>query len=308
MKVLISGAYGFVGMNLSAYLVKQGITCWALDLNNQGGAYERFFSWDELDSIPWQDVDAVVHLAGKAHDTKNTSEPKAYFDVNLGLTKKLFLACKDRVQAFVFFSSVKACADTVEGILTEDVEPNPMTPYGQSKWQAEQFLEKEQSTTMVYRVRPAMIHGLGNKGNLNLLYGMATRGIPWPLGAFDNQRSFCSIENVCAVVRQLIIGNVVSGVYQVADDETLSVNTLIALIAESRKRTPSIIKVPADLIRFGARVGDILHLPLNSERLKKLTESYVVSNVKIKEALGWTEMPVSSRNGLMRTFESFKSN
>ena len=59
------------------------------------------------------------------------------------------------------------------------------------------------------------------------------------------------------------------------------------------------------MVRFLARIGDFFHLPLNSERLKKLTESYVVSNKKIKDALGWHEMPVSANEGMRITLESF---
>ena len=157
----------------------------------------------------------------------------------------------------------------------------------------------------VHILRPCMIHGPGNKGNLNLLYSVVRKGIPWPLGAFENRRSFAAIENVCAVVTGLLEGDVPSGIFQVADDETLSTNRLIELIAESRGKSARIARVPKGLVSAAAKVGDVLHLPLNSERLKKLTESYVVCNDKIKRALGWESMPVSAEEGMRRTLESF---
>jgi len=156
-----------------------------------------------------------------------------------------------------------------------------------------------------YILGPSMIHGPGNKGNLNLLYNVVRKGIPWPLGAFENERSFASIENVCAVVNGLLGGDVEPGVYQVADDDTISTNRLIELIANSQKKGAKILSVPSGLISFFAKMGDVLRLPLNSERLKKLTESYVVSNTKIKRALGWDVMPVGSEEGMRRTLESF---
>lgn len=96
------------------------------------------------------------------------------------------------------------------------------------------------------------------------------------------------------------------GVYQVADDEELSTNELIRLMAGSLGKRARIWHVPAGLIRLAARFGDLLHLPLNSERLRKLTESYVVSNAKIKTALGWERMPVRAEEGLRKTLESFR--
>ncbi len=309
MTVLLSGAYGFIGQNLSHYLTSRGDTCWALDLEQKPEvtSYSRFFTWDQLAHIPWSEVDAVIHLAGKAHDTKNTSDPQSYFTINTGLTQKLFDAVNAaQVKVFVLFSSVKACADTVHGTLTEDATPAPATPYGQSKLAAEEYLSKAHQQTKVYILRPAMIHGPGNKGNLNLLYGVASKGCPWPLGAFTGLRSFCSIDNICATVQKLCEGATVPGVYQVADDTAITVNRLIELIAESVGKRARIWHIPAAPIRLIARIGDTLHLPLNSERLKKLTESYVVANTKLKAAFGWQEMPTGTEAGLRKTLEAFR--
>ena len=150
-----------------------------------------------------------------------------------------------------------------------------------------------------------MIHGPGNKGNLNLLYKLVSKGIPWPLGSFDNKRSFCSIDNLIFIIKELIEGDdIPSGVYNVADDETLSTNDVISILAKSQNRKPSIWKVSKGLIQNLAKLGDVLQLPLTTERLQKLTESYVVSNQKIKTAIG-KPLPVSSKEGLLKTFKSF---
>lgn len=362
MNILITGAFGFVGTNLSAYLVSKGHELWALDVgdavgsrqsavgsterahggtertltaneanraNGAGrGAYVRCFGWEELDDIPWGEADAVIHLAGKAHDTRNTSDAQSYFDINVGLTKRVlerFLTANQTnggnggtgcshggakaQRAFILFSSVKAVADQVEGVLTEEEVPNPQTPYGQSKLEAEGLVQSAvgswQSAGRYYVLRPCMIHGPGNKGNLNLLYTVVRRGIPWPLGAFENRRSFASVGNVCAVVEGLLKGDAPSGIYQVADDASLSTNELIGLMAQALGRRVKIWRVPAGWVRAVARAGDALRLPLNSERLKKLTESYIVSNSKIKKALGWAVMPVSAQEGMRKTLESF---
>jgi nucleoside-diphosphate-sugar epimerase len=152
-----------------------------------------------------------------------------------------------------------------------------------------------------------MIHGPGNKGNLNLLYSVVKKGILWPLGAYENRRSFCSIDNISYVVEQLIVKeNIESGIYHVGDDEPLSTNELIRLISESVGKKSHIWKLPKGMMNAAASVGGALHLPLNKERLRKLTENYVVSNAKIKRALGIEKMPVSAKEGMRKTLDSFR--
>jgi nucleoside-diphosphate-sugar epimerase len=153
-----------------------------------------------------------------------------------------------------------------------------------------------------------MIHGPGNKGNLNLLYKIVKKGIPWPLGAFKNKRSFCSIDNLLFIINELIErDDIPFGVYNIADDEAVSTNDLIKLIAESQNSKYRIWNISPILINFLAKIGDIFKLPLNTERLNKLTETYIVSNTKIKNAIN-KPLPVSSRNGLINTLHSFNTN
>ena len=150
-----------------------------------------------------------------------------------------------------------------------------------------------------------MIHGPGNKGNLNLLYKLVQKGIPWPLGAFQNKRSFTSIGNLAFIIQQIIEKDIDPGIYQIADDQPLSTNRLIELISESKNKKAHIWNIKPKIITTLAKLGDDLHLPLNSERLKKLTESYVVSNQKLKNAFGIAKMPVSAEEGMRKTLASF---
>lgn len=306
-RILITGSNGFVGTNLFRKL-NQDYSIYGLDININGPiSSKNMFSWDNIDDLP--DVDNVIHLAGKAHDTKNKSEKEVYFDINTELTKKIYdWFLKSLATRFIFFSSVKAAADSVDGdILYEDVVPTPVGPYGESKIAAENYiLANLPKDKHVYILRPCMIHGPGNKGNLNLLHKVVSKGIPWPLGAFENQRSFCSIDNLSFVIKNLMEKDIPTGIYQVADDTPISTNKLFELIAHSLDKKPSIWNINQPTIKFFTRVGDVLHLPLNTQRLKKLTESYVVSNEKIKAAIGITNMPVSSEEGMRRTLESFK--
>ena len=284
MKFLITGAYGFVGTNLCKYLAEKGHECLALDIpaaKRDNVPYVSFYTWDELDKLPV--VDAVVHLAGKAHDLKKVASEQSYFDINVGLTEKIFAAAK--TTRFIYFSSSKADANG--------------NAYGRSKLAAEQFLNGRAIV-----LRPAMIHGPGNKGNLNLLWGIARRGLPWPLAAFENKRSFTSIANICAAVEALCERGE-NGIYPIADDEMISTNRLIELIAETCGKRAKLWRVPKGVMRMVAKIGDVLHLPLNTERIVKLTEDSFVNNSHLKSQLGWKRMPICAEEGMRRTLRSF---
>lgn len=466
MNILITGIHGFIGSNLVKELSPRH-KIYGLDIifpKKEGVVIT--FDWTDLERGEIPEVDVIIHLAGKAHDVKNTSRAEEYFNINTGLTRKIYdYFLQSQAGKFIFFSSVKAVADAVNGdILTEEVTPTPIGPYGESKLKAEEYIlehsalrsqlsalssqlsdtvpepsrgvsfeqsalnlsrfnigssqhsesiqqgtsqnpkprtqnkelntekklttpnsklstDKEPSTQnselktkKVYILRPCMIHGPGNKGNLNLLYNLVKKGIPWPLGAFENKRSFTSIDNLNFIVTQLAERNIPAGIYNIADDEALSTNEVIRIIREvlsselkvlsqqsavssqqsveglstvshqlsaEEQRTKNkeqetqnpepktqnkepldpargpltthdsllttrILNIPKPLIKTLARIGTALHLPLNNNRLHKLTENYVVSNEKIKKALGVKSLPVSARDGLRRTIESFK--
>ena len=289
--IFITGSSGFVGLNLIENL----------------RSFFIFIKYEREAPIEINQ-DIVIHLAGKAHDIKKTSNSDEYYQVNSELTKTVFdafLASNSKV--FITLSSVKAVADEVDGVLTEEYIPNPITHYGKSKLLAEQYILSKEipEGKRIYILRPCMIHGPGNKGNLNLLYKLVSKGIPWPLGSFNNKRSFCSIENLMFIIKELIEReDIPSGVYNIADDEVLSTNDVISILAESQNRKPKVLNIPKGLIKFLAKIGDVLRLPLTTERLQKLTESYVVSNQKIKTAIG-KPLPVSSKEGLLKTFKSF---
>ena len=308
MRILITGIHGFVGGNLVKAL-KEENEIYGLDIvAPEKDGVVKTYSWDDLGKRNIPEVDAIIHLAGKAHDTKNQSKAQVYFDINTGLTQKIYdYFLGSSAKKFVFFSSVKAAADQVEGdILTEEVVPSPKGPYGESKIKAEEYIqEKWPADKSVYILRPCMIHGPGNKGNLNLLYNVVKKGIPWPLGAFENKRTFTSIDNLCYVVEGLLTKEVASGVYHMADDEALSTNELIAVICEAMGRRAHIWHLNKKMMEMAASAGGCLHLPLNRERLAKLTENYVVSNQKIKSALGVDKMPVRAKEGLIKTIKSF---
>jgi len=295
-KIIILGATGFVGKNLVLYLKNSGIVIRSIGRN------EMSFTNEFLKT------DAIIHLAGKAHDLKKTSNPDEYYQVNYELTKKLYDAfLKSGAKKFIFISSVKASADSVLEILSEDDLPDPKTHYGKSKLKAEEYITMQPlpEGKSYYILRPCMIHGPGNKGNLNLLYKFVQKGIPYPLAAFENKRSFLSVENLCFVIKSLLKKDIPSGIYNVADDEALSTNEVVGILSESVGKRPKLWRISSKLIRFVANIGDFIKLPLNTERLDKLTENYIVSNSKIKKAI-ISELPFSAKEGLKITANSFR--
>tara|TARA_B110000305_G_scaffold164956_1_gene182428 strand:+ start:547 stop:1440 length:894 start_codon:yes stop_codon:yes gene_type:complete len=292
MSIYLTGASGFVGKNLIFYF----------DKKFQIKKYIR-------DSEFFISQKTVIHLAGKAHDLRNVSNKNEYYEVNTEFTKKIFdsFLISDST-VFIILSSVKSVADNVNGVLTEDEIPNPKTHYGKSKLLAEEYIlsKKIPKNKRVFILRPCMIYGPGNKGNLNILYKIVSKKVPWIFGSFDNKRSYCSIENLLFIINELIENKkITSGIYNVADDDPISTNEIVSIIADSLYMKSTRLNISKKLIRMTAKIGDVIPLPLNSERLKKLTESYVVSNKKIKKAIG-KSLPINIREGLLDTFKFFK--
>lgn len=294
MRFLVTGASGFVGKNLF------------VEFENHKDivltAYDREMEiWPQIIS-----VDGIIHLAGKAHDIAQVADPNEYYVSNTELTMSIFDAfMKSSASVFIYFSSVKACADQVREALRESDIPRPQTHYGKSKLLAEQYiLSKPQAKgKRVYILRPSMIHGPGNKGNLNLLYKFIKGGIPWPLGSFENKRSFCSIDNVVFVINELLHrSDIPSGVYNICDTKPLSTNYIVKVFGEVIGREVYILPVPKFMINFLAKVGDLLGSSFNSESLNKLSGSYVVSNENLINALK-VQLPCDAETGIRKTIE-----
>ena len=301
---IITGNKGFVGSNLINFLKNKGKN--TIGVSRTPVLDE--LSYETLNLEKLNQSKSCIHLAGKAHDLKKTSENKEYFKVNTELTKYLFdQFLQSDCEVFIYMSSVKAAADEVEGILTEEVTPNPVTVYGLSKLAAENYILSQEipSNKRVYILRPCMIHGPNNKGNLNLLYRFVSKGIPYPFGKYINRRSFVSVENLCFIIKELIDKTKIeSGIYNIADDTSLSTIDLVQIIAEVLCKPARILKLPKLFVRLIAKVGDVVPIPINSERLLKLTENYEVSNLKIKNAIQ-KKLPLSSKAGIKKTIASF---
>ena len=301
MNIKITGSSGFIGQNLVSFLSRNQYE----NLHFLGRFTDP--NWNTIQDIECTEV--IVHLSGLAHDIRKIYKADDYIEANYVLTKKiydLFLKSND-TKIFIFISTI-AVRDKHKHIFIEEDEVNPQTDYGKSKRLAEEYilLNMPKNNKQVYILRPCMVHGEGNKGNLTLLYNFVQKGIPYPLGAFVNKRSFLSIDNLCFVIKELIERNdIASGIYHIADDEPIATQDLIKLIGDVKGKKINIWNISPIIIKALAKLGDVFPLPINTERLEKMTENYVVSNHKIKSALG-KKFPLSSLDGLKKTITSFE--
>ena len=295
--IIIFGASGFLGTQLKKNL-----------LGNIVPISLREKDWlSNLSKV----ADVFINCIGKAHDHKGTATEHDFYFANYELVKVLFEEfLKSNAQIFIHISSIAAVEENERTeVLTENSVGNPQSHYGKSKKAAEEYLLKQSlpSGKKIFILRPTMIHGEGDKGNLTLLYKIISKGIPYPLGAFQNSRTFISVDNVVFLINEIIKKHteMKGGVYHITDDEPLSTQKIIEIIGTAKGKKPLILSPPKFLINGLAKMGDMISLPINSKRLKKMTSNLIVSNQKIKTALNIDSLPISAEEGMKKTIESF---
>ena len=299
IKTLLFGSNGFLGSHLQSKLDGEVI-----------GVNIRQQNWH--DNIP-DDANVFINCIGKAHDHKGTATEHDFYFANYELVKVIFEEfLKSNAQLFIHISSIAAVEENERTeVLTENSVANPQSHYGKSKKAAEEYLIKQSlpSGKKLVILRPTMIHGEGDKGNLTLLYKIISKGIPYPLGAFKNSRTFISIDNVVFFIDEIIkkYKEMESGIYHITDDEPLSTQKIIEIICEAKGKKSIILSPPKFLINSFAKMGDMISLPINSKRLKKMTSNLIVSNQKIKTALNIVSLPITAEEGMKKTIESFKN-
>lgn len=300
MKVLVLGGNnGFIGSHLSKSL--------ATSFDSKFVSM-RDFGWMNENFSP----NCIINLVGKAHDFTGVAKEEDFYYANFELAKKAFqIFLSSSASLFIHISSLAAIEEVESrNPLSEFASYNSVTPYGKSKRAAEEWLLQQTlpADKKMIILRPPMVHGEGDKGNLNQLYKLVNRGIPYPLTQFKNKRSFLSIENFCFFIEQILFkkDKMETGIYHLADDETLSSNEIVKVIKEETGFNTPCLPVPKSLIRWISKVGDRTSLPLNTWRLKKLTSNLVVSNKKIKVALSIQRLPRTAKEGLRETIRSFQ--
>ena len=297
--IALFGSSGFLGSHLTKKL--------------KGNIQPVKIRGDEWENHLPTEADIFINCIGKAHDHKGTATEQEFFYTNSEIVKELFSEfLRSGAGLFIHISSLAVVEENERAeVITEVSECKPESFYGKSKKAGEDFLLKQKlpSDKKLVILRPSMIHGEGDKGNLTLLYKLISKGVPYPLGAFDNFRTFVSVDNVVFLINKIIEHkeSIESGIYNIADDEPISTSNLIRIMGEVNQRNPKIISVPKVLVNGLAKIGDLAKLPFNSKRLSKMTTTLLVSNQKIKTALNIEKLPLSAENGLRKTIESFKN-
>lgn len=303
MKIAITGSNGFVGKNLIPFFESQHIETVSVQVRSEN--VERI-------SLSAMEADALVHLAGIAHDLKGEHAEAAYQKSNTDLSIALINQFLDsNIGDFIYLSSVKAIADTTSEVLKEATAITSTTAYGISKLKVEQYIQKLAipEGKRIFVLQPTLMYGAGSKGNLHVLYNFVRRKLPYPFAAFQNKRSFLNVKNLGFVMVQILKKKELkSDKFLVADDQTYSTNQLIQAIAAALKVNSSTLKLPQSLIRFFAKIGDVLRLPVNSSMLSKLTGNFEVDNSKIKNALGISSLPFELQDGIKDMIDNVPKN
>ena len=324
MRVLVTGATGFVGRHLLPVLHDAGhsLTLPLRHIDSQArlakvteSGAERISVLGDIDEgTDWREalegVDAVIHLAARAHLLDESADQSdAFVRVNARGTARLVeQSVEAGVRQFVLMSSIGAVTAASDRLVTLDTPCAPETPYGRSKLAAERALiELSRGTAMSWTIlRPTLVYGPGNPGNMQRLVALVKRGLPLPLGAVTNRRSFTFVENLAkATTIVLSHSGAADATFLVADGQDLSTPELIrriAALAGSRTRLPS---VPMPLLHGLARGADAFTaatgkaLPLSSPSLRRLVSSLYVDIEPLRAELGWTP-PIGVDEGLRR--------
>jgi len=257
----------------------------------------------------WSDaltgVDTVVHLAARVHVMNDiSSDPlSAFRQVNVAGTERLArMAAQAGVRRFIYISSVKVNGEGCEKPFTERDIPVPEDPYGVSKWEAEQALQKISAETglEVVIIRPPLVYGPGVKANFLSLFKIVVRGIPLPLSSIENLRSFIYIGNlVDAIIKCVEHPDAVNKTFLVSDGQDVSTPDLIRRTAKALELPARLFPVPVSFMRLAGKLSG------KGGVVNRLMGSLIVDSTKIRRDLGW-KPPFTLEEGLAETARWFK--
>jgi nucleoside-diphosphate-sugar epimerase len=312
--IVVTGATGFIGCHLLPALNNQDLQLVLTvrhHLSKELNSDYKVVNVGEIDEkTDWTEalieVDTIIHLAARAHQLNDQAvDPEAEFlRVNYEGTKNLVRqAIASGVKHFIFISSIGAMATLSEQVLTEESPCHPDTPYGRSKLQAEKALtELCHDSPMTWTIiRPTLVYGAGNPGNMERLIKLVKRGLPLPLGSIHNQKSFLYVGNlVDAIATCIDHPNAKNQTFIISDGEDLSTSDLIRRLGKALDKSPLLLPFPPELLRLATKllgkadVGD------------RLLGSLQVDNSRIRQTLDW-KPPYTVDQGLQTTADWFKA-
>lgn len=305
--ILLTGATGFVGGHLVPCLRAKGFDVRSAVRTTpaEGAPSLDVVSVGDLTTLPslreaLRDVSVVVHLAGRVHASRRTTDSGAEFRrANVDATRHLAVQAAARgVRRFVFLSTIKVNGESTAGhSFSESDTPSPHDAYGISKLEAERALLEVASSTglEVVILRPPLVYGPGVKANFLRLLWLVRRRIPLPFGNVHNRRSLVSVWNLCDLISVCCEHPAAAGeTFLVSDQHDLSTPELIRALGDALGRPARLFACPLLLLRAPGRLLG------RSDEVERLIGSLQVDSTKATEQLGWRP-PVTVADGIART-------
>lgn len=308
MKILITGIHSITGSFL-VEMLSPNHTVYGMDHETGSiNGVQQVFGCSDFPSLP--EVDAIIHVAGKQDDTLDLSKSLEYMENNVGLTQCIFnWFKKSNAKQFYYLSSIKVIGNRNDGLeLTEDMQPKPFGPLGESKYLAEQFLQSNWlMDKKVYILRVAILHGKGLilNDNSKRIYKWVKSGYPYLFGSFDCRRSLTSLDNLHAVIELMLTKNIQAGVYHVTDDGWINSKEFFRMAGHALGKKVRIWHLGKGIFKLIALLMDLLDGYFNSYEYKKLSLNFVASNRKLKDALGLESMPFPMKEGVEKSIKEY---
>lgn len=304
--ILVTGASGFVGSKLITFLAQTGKKVRAAtrhpSLIVPNPLIEAISVPDYTQRIEWaallDGVTKVVHLAGLAHAEAGIHAPDTYQRINSHATAEMVgEARRAHVERFILISSIGAqSGPSADHVLTEDDDPKPVDPYGQSKLNAEAVVRQSDIPYVV--LRPAVVYGPGAKGNPARLMRVVNTPWPLPFAAFDNRRSLLSVDNLVeAILLVLETSRALGNIYVVADYEALTLAEIIRTLRIAANRPTRLFPVSPRLIEIALRrMG-------RDDLWQRIGGTLLVDSSKLL-SIGW-KPPIETSVGLAEMAKSY---
>lgn len=311
MRVLVTGATGFVGKNLLRHLAQTGQEIAALVRPGREGFVRTWGATplvvEDLAFVPdyrplVRGFDALIHLANKAHVT-GVQDDAEYAVFNRDCTVRLAEACRDEgMQRFLFLSSVKAIGEhlLLESPLYDEQSPcAPVEAYARYKRETEiALLSLQREHFAVLALRPPLMYGPGAKANMATLVKLISRGIPLPFGNRAIRRSLLNVDNLCAfLAHELSQPSATKGLFHITDGRPLPLRNFCDEIAKQLGKKARYVTIPQEVLAFSARTLAAVGATRKAAALAKLFGSFAMNSTALTKATGWTP-PFTMSDGI----------
>ncbi|KTD35909.1 UDP-glucose 4-epimerase [Legionella nautarum] len=297
-EVLLTGATGFIGGQLVKRLLQDTEVSLRIVLRAAGEQFRdpRMTVFSPVDlsinadwSVMLQGCDVVIHSAARAHIMKETAKDplSEYRKINTEATLNLAgQAAQQGVKRFIFISTIGVNGNTTtrSQVFSADDLPNPSNPYAISKYEAERGLQRiaKESNMEIVIIRPPLVYGPSAKGNFHRLIHWLKKGIPLPLGAINNKRSFVSIDNLLSLILTCIEHPAAANqIFLVSDGEDISTTVLLKKMSQIMKQPARLLPIPQSMLSL------VANLLGRKDDLQRLCGSLQIDITKTREVLGW---------------------